>query len=416
MGDRPLVHGFMALKDEWPLCALSISHALEHHVDDLLVLDHGSGAATVAGLAALVLHYGDRLTVLRLTDLPFWQAEITTEVLHRIDAAPDDWLYVLDADEFMLVDGQRSLADVLGDQPSDVTSVRYEIDNWVSTVDFDEADLDAYLGLEARSIPTTFTPSFRQKALNIIDGSVNFFDVPFAAKVIMRRRAFGSLPIGGAHYFDPPPGVTPVQVQVAALRVAHLPLLTRARLDARATRRAFAAMNKPMYEGWQVDVFIDVADADAGGLDDFWRRHSLGGGTTSSGSVPTIVSDDRLRQELLPTIEVLRSAFGDRLDPGVSDLEGAPQAQPIPASWVEGIHARRAANEQVIDDYHATVAERQALHDAAWDQWVAQAPGDGIEGWPAQGSAAALWIRARRWLRRIAGGLMRRSGLRSPQG
>ena len=143
MSDRPKVHGFMALKDEWPLCALSISHALEHHVDDLLVLDHESSDTTVAGLAALGRRYGDRLTVLRLEGLPFWQAEITSEVLHQIDAAPDDWLYVLDADEFMFVDDQRSLGAVLGDLAPTITSVRYEIDNWVSREDFDEADLDA---------------------------------------------------------------------------------------------------------------------------------------------------------------------------------------------------------------------------------------------------------------------------------
>ena len=412
MGDQPKVHGFMALKDEWPLCALSICHALEHHVDDLLVLDHDSNDATVAGLAALGHRYGNRLTILRLEGLPFWQAEITTEVVHRIDAAPDDWLYVLDADEFMLVDARRTLRDVLGDLAPDISSVRYGIDNWVSREDFDEAALDGYLRLTARSIPTTFTPTFELKAQDITRGFVNYFDVPFASKVIMRRRAFGSLPIGGVHYFDPPTGVTPVQAQIAELRVAHLPLLTRARLDARATRRAFASMNKPKVEGWQVDVFIDVADA--GGLDEFWRRHSMGDGMAPAGSTPTIVEDDRLRQALHPTVEVLRSAFGDRL--GHASTVTAP-ARPLPAAWIEGIRARRAENEPMIDASHAKIARHQALLDERWWRWEAALQDVGIEArhngddWPIQGRAAALRIRARRLLRRTARAIQRRSGL-----
>ena len=289
--------------------------------------------------------------------------------------------------------------------------MRYEIDNWVSREDFDEADLDAYLQLDARSVPSTFTPSFQLNAQDITDGFVNYFDVPFASKVIMRRHAFGSLPVGGVHYFDHSAGVKPIQVTVADLRVAHLPLLTRARLDARASRRAFASMNKPVVEGWQLDVFIDVADA--GGLDEFWQRHSIRDGATPAGSMPTIVEDHRLRRALRPTVEALRSTFGDRLEPVTAAT--AP-ARLLPDSWIHGIETRREANELALDASHATRARRQAVRDEQWDRREEAIPGveAGVhhvgEQWPVQGRATALQIKARRWLRQRVRRLHHRSG------
>lgn len=414
MSDRTKVHGFMALKDEWPLCALSIFYALEHNLDDLLVLDNASNDATVAGLAALGRHFGDRLTIFRLEDLPFWQAEITSEVLHRIDAAADDWLYVLDADEFLLVEGRRSLGAVLDDLPTSVTSVRYERDDYVSHNDFDEADLDAYLQLNARSVPTTFIPSFHLKVQDIMDGFINYFDVPNASKVIVRQRAFGNLPIGGAHYFNPPDNVTPVERRVADLRMAHLPLLTQARLEARAMRRAPGFDGQTGNEGWQAKVFIGVADA--GGLDEFWQRHSIGGGTQLAGSTPTIVTDDRFRQALRPTVEALRALFGDRLEsPGMAALT----APSLPGSWVETIRARRVTHERVATASRAKSTSHQAMLDEQWARWEAALPDDasgvaaGTAHWRVQSRAVALRFRALRWLHRAARLLSRR---RAPRG
>jgi hypothetical protein len=358
------VHGFMALKDEWPLCAVSIPYALEHHVDDLLVIDHGSGEATTMGLRTLVGRFEGRLRVLRLDDLPFWQAEITAEMLHRIDADPDDWLYVLDADEFLLTTDGRGLRDVLAEQAPSTTSIRYQADNWISTVDFDEADLASYRRLTGRTVPSSALSGFDELRTDVARGAINYFDVPFAPKVIVRRRAFDDLVVGGFHVFTCAPGVVDVQVDVAALRLAHVPLLTRQRLDQRATRRPFAAMKKPSYEGWQVDVFIDVADA--GELDDFWHRHSLGGTQPLHGSPAVVIDDGRLAAAIAATLDDLMASFGPRLDEIVPTDHAIV---PVPVEWITAIETRRVANEMRIDSWSAKFAARRATFNDGFDRW-----------------------------------------------
>jgi hypothetical protein len=49
----PRVIGLLAVRDEWPLAAVALVHALLHHVDAVVVLDHASSDATPAGLALL---------------------------------------------------------------------------------------------------------------------------------------------------------------------------------------------------------------------------------------------------------------------------------------------------------------------------------------------------------------------------
>ena len=42
MKNIPKVFGLIQAKNEWPPLALSISHALMHHVDEVYVLNHAS--------------------------------------------------------------------------------------------------------------------------------------------------------------------------------------------------------------------------------------------------------------------------------------------------------------------------------------------------------------------------------------
>lgn len=49
----PRIIGLLKVKNEWPLLAVTLTHALRNHVDAVYVLDHGSTDGTAAGLAAL---------------------------------------------------------------------------------------------------------------------------------------------------------------------------------------------------------------------------------------------------------------------------------------------------------------------------------------------------------------------------
>ena len=389
--NRPRVHGVMMVKDMWPLCALSISFALERHVDQLTVIDHGSDDATAHGLVWLAKQFNGRLSVLRLDGLPYWQAEITTEVLLRLDAAPADWLYVLDADEFLLTDSDAGLRDLIGRVPSGSTSIRYPLDNWVSLSDFDETNLAAYGQLISRSVPSTFTNDFEFFASEIIAGAMNYFDIPFATKVIFRRRAFREIH-AGSHWFTPAEGVAEVRHEVPNLRAAHLPLLNYAGLEGRISRRTSTPVKRLPDQDWQRQIYSGIGDT--GDLDSFWRRHSVHDGQTSDRGEPTIVHDDRLSVELRDTIEMLRHRIGDRFPSDVGHL-GDEVAPRVPDAWITSILERRAVSEELIDARTAKSSARQAQRDAQWDAWEGSLPGieDLLAGftldWPRQSVSQA---------------------------
>lgn len=306
------VVGALTVKDEWPLCALSISHALERHVDRLIVVDHESNATTTSGLDALRRVWGDRLQVLRLEGVQFWQEAIYALLIEESGAGPDDWMYVMDADEFVLSAPGTSLRSVLHGFAPEVSAVRYQVNNWISTVDFDPRSLAAYRGLVYRGVPVWLEDENVEVAIDrILLGSANYFDFPFASKIIVRRRDAAWI-ASGSHGLKYPDHV----VEVAApddLRVAHLPLLSRERLEGRVELgRSYAALDYPREHGWQSRMLYEISEKD--GLDEFWERHSMADPVVRGPGWPTAQRDDALVVALEPTLERLTAAFGDRLD------------------------------------------------------------------------------------------------------
>jgi hypothetical protein len=107
----------MQVRDEWPLVALSASHALLVHVDELYILDHCSSDGTSYGLQKLQELWPGRLHVLTSEVDDFWQEACTSVLIEVSQASASDWLYLLDADEFLHVDDRasdlrRALADI----------------------------------------------------------------------------------------------------------------------------------------------------------------------------------------------------------------------------------------------------------------------------------------------------------------
>ena len=117
--------GYVMARDEWPLLALAITHALMNHVDHVLVLDHDSGEETQAGLERLAGDWPGGVTVVRLEDPDYYQEAATTLMSCVGGFVSYDWVYVFDADEFLLTPPGSGLGDVLAEVPSDVDLVRY---------------------------------------------------------------------------------------------------------------------------------------------------------------------------------------------------------------------------------------------------------------------------------------------------
>ncbi len=303
----PLIHGLVMARNEWPLLEVAVTHALVHHVDMVHVLDHASTDGTPAGLARLRREWGDRLEVVHLGECPYLQEAAMSLLRTIVAAAPDDWLYVFDADEFGITGSEATLRDLLADVDPRHDAVRYDVHNWVAPTEFSTADMAGYDTLRHRAAPAVFLPVSPQLlADEIVAGAMNYFDVPFDSKVIVRGSATGWI-AAGAHRVAGDAALVEARLPADAFRVAHLPLLGRDRLDLRADQGlAYIANDFPPGHGWQSQMVADVAAGD--GLDAFWERHSLGrrplppeqGG-------PVVVRDDSLAPLLTRTLEAVRA-------------------------------------------------------------------------------------------------------------
>jgi len=74
--------GFMTIKNEWPLAAVSIAHALINHVDKMYVVDNGSRDGTWQGLKILQEVFPDRLIAIYYESEMYNQKAISHALSH----------------------------------------------------------------------------------------------------------------------------------------------------------------------------------------------------------------------------------------------------------------------------------------------------------------------------------------------
>ena len=294
----------MVVRDEWPLVAVSVSHALRHHVDAMWVFDHASSDDTLGGLHSLQDLWGDRLTVRALNDVPYLMASV---VAGLADVLKDDfeWLYVIDADEFAMSSTGESVRDVVASLDVSVDALRYSIENWIAPRDFDLRDPDQLVKIQGRAVTSVNVDiDGVEIASQIRNGGLNYFDVPFRSKVLMRLGRPGWLEFG-THGIEGNDHLVERTVTPDRLRVAHLPLLSRNRLRSRVRAgQELIDHGFSVGQGWQWQMICRLEQD--GQLDDFWRRHSIG---DASEPEPRFVIDESFRCALEPVIDML-SQFG----------------------------------------------------------------------------------------------------------
>ncbi|MFS6826937.1 glycosyltransferase family 2 protein [Cyanobium sp. ATX-6F1] len=328
MSPAPRIIGLLKVKNEWPLAAVALVYALQHHVDVAYVLDHGSSDGTATGLAALQASpLGARIHVVRFEEEAFIEEAFMNALVEVAQASAPEWFYPFDADEILIApSGLRELIESL---PDTINALHYQVENWLSTSDFDETNLNHYRVLQVRSLPDQpFSPSLDPRLVEaIIAGSFNYFRLPFGGKVIFRNTASAWL-AAGAHELRPSIRAQSLFAHRQHLRCAHLPLLSRGRLARKAAmgRRTIADGMAPWYN-WQHQMIARLEELRS--LESFWARHSwLPGGdpTQPTADGLRVAVDDSLQRALGPTLDTLTDL---RLDLSERCAAGAPADAPL---------------------------------------------------------------------------------------
>ncbi|UWX57852.1 glycosyltransferase family 2 protein [Chlorobaculum sp. MV4-Y] len=202
--------GIVFAKNEWGLIAVSISHALINHVDEVYVVNHASTDQTFNGLNHLKKLWGERLHIITINNIGFFQEEATNTIIQISKKSNPDWIYVFDADEFLLADESTSLKKILSNTEKCCQAIRYTVNNYISTRHFNDLILDNYKDIIYKSVinpdieKKVNKRSYKRLTKNktipelIYDGDATFFDIPFPSKVIIRFSNFLQI-TAGAH-------------------------------------------------------------------------------------------------------------------------------------------------------------------------------------------------------------------------
>lgn len=304
------VIGLIVAKNEWPLLALSISHALMHHVDEVYFLNHSCTDGTNEGIKKLQEIWKDRLHVIKVHIDNFWQESFTYALLEISQSSLPDWIYIFDADEFLLTEGNYPLKKILEAVDPKYSVIRYSVENWISTRDFDESIVDCYRMLRYRSLPNDYKMNDADKLSGVIQGSSNFFDFPFPSKIIFKNNE-KNLVFIGTHFLKYPTNIEELCIDNNKLRVAHLPYYCKKRLFLKADHgfQCFRNSDTKTF-GWQNQAIYSLFEKEL--LDQFWEVHSISllQQNTNDRKLPTVIIDESFINSIEPVLSFIENKYG----------------------------------------------------------------------------------------------------------
>jgi len=369
------VLGLMMARNESHLISVSISHALNNFCDQIIVLAHDSTPAFKDEVLQLSCVWPNKIVFLNLNRKVYQQKKLM-RILCFIAAKLDfDWIYPVDADEFGLSSDPSHFREYLNNLDSGVTAVRYEIENWISERNFKCENFNSFLQINQRSIPAiNLNLDAITMRTEIVNGNFNYFDFAFDSKVIFRNRSSYVLD-SGAHRIDSLPADQEHQFPKDVFKVAHLPLLSRERLNLRAEQgKKLIQEGFLPWHGWQSQMVYDIDKA--GKLDDFWIRHSASIEEAAvSGTPYSSESDSSFARAIEQTIKFLKNVLGDELSTSASfkdidefldlydflDLdEILIQASKLSGSAVAERDSAVAERDSAVAERDSVVAERDS--------------------------------------------------------
>ncbi len=225
-GPTKKLHGIAMVRNEADVVEVFVRHNLSV-LDRLTVVDHGSNDGTPSILAAL-MREGLPIEVIAETREAFSQSDVVTREIRRIlSATTADFIFLLDADEFLKVSSRVRLESALDSIPSGM----YAVQGWHTYVPDFSRPLDPIeLIRSARKVvppgighKAVVTRAFLDSSLYVADGNHH-----------LRRR----LNLGD---FD----VEPFRLPPEDSLLAHVPVRSAAQFSAKVLVRWLARLIEP---------------------------------------------------------------------------------------------------------------------------------------------------------------------------
>ena len=297
--------GIVTARNEKTLISLTVSHALMNGCSEICILVHNSDQDFKEEVTLLAKLWPNRIHVFYQEEFKYHQAIAVHAIRFLMQNQNYDWIYVFDADEFMVQSEDFNICDFLEGVPSEIQSVRYEIRNWISNYNFELKHYEEFLDIIYVSEPQSISyPNISILKEKIKNNEANFFDLTFPSKIIFRTSAPYVL-ASGAHYLEGYRENVEISIDSKFFQIAHVPFLTKLRLLLRVEHGENLMLSEyPEVVGWQEKMLFELNRES--GLDNFWEFHSTKILEKNSDSgKPFARVDFAFRNTIGPTVKVL---------------------------------------------------------------------------------------------------------------
>jgi hypothetical protein len=144
MNSKVRINAVYVVKNEWPLLAVTISHALTHYADKVLVIDTGSQDGTFQGIKVLQSLWVGRIELFRCNQEIFDQTPLTNLLIEMSREDQADWTMVLDADEFFVHEDYPEFFSKLSDTDEIWSSYAIKVVNFIVDENHDDFNIKSF--------------------------------------------------------------------------------------------------------------------------------------------------------------------------------------------------------------------------------------------------------------------------------
>jgi hypothetical protein len=152
MNNGVQVNAVYIVKNEWPLLALTISHALTHYAEKVIIVDTGSEDGIFEGIKVLQTFWSNRIELYRCNQEIYDQIPLTNLLIEMSKENNADWTMILDADEFFVHENYPEFLQKLSQTDEKWSSYAIKVVNFIVNEQHEDSNLDDFSDISYRVV------------------------------------------------------------------------------------------------------------------------------------------------------------------------------------------------------------------------------------------------------------------------